>query len=176
MTGRKGKWIVAALIMGTAINLWAQAGKKPAKKATTPAPVKTVAPAQRKVLTPGIYLGNEQFGGGAITTTRFSNLLRQGIKSHDSTGNSYEVINFTFGFAERRMYEDSAGTDLHMITDYMSEPCVGDTISESISNEIYDRIKPGDTVYLSNVLVRRKNAHVSTDTMLGGTLKCYFVK
>jgi hypothetical protein len=117
-------------------------GQQPGKNSAAPS----------RVLMPDTYLGRSGRNGGAITKPDFDNLLRQGITSRDSLGNKYKVIGFFFGYGERSLYEDEAG-NLQTVRDYLEEYCAGDTITANVSGSIYERTKPGDTVYIDRVKV-----------------------
>lgn len=105
-----------------------------------------------KVVKP--YLGHSDYSGGMISKTLFDSLIKQGITAKDSVGNEYEVIDFTFSYIERNLYEDSTGR-LVVMSDYLSEYCLGDTLSSGFHDFIYqdNRTKHGDTVYLDKVRV-----------------------
>ena len=153
-----------------------------------------------RVFIPPVYLGNSDLKGGPIKKEQFNTLLRQGLTSHDSAGNKYRVVGFDFGYSERRVYEDSVGNIVTMM-DYSGEYCKGDTISgdisvtrpsvvkdpfygdaekEDVSRSIYDRVKPGDTVYFYHVVVAKyldaTNSLPDTAGIMGGNMKFYFVK
>ncbi len=136
-----------------------------------------------KVFVPAVYLGKSEFRGGPIKKDEFSNLLRQGLTSHDSSGNRFKVVGFNFGYGERQLYEDSVG-NLQVMIDYASEFCPGDTVSDNIARNpngsIYERVKPGDTIYFERVNVVRfssKNKTLPDSTaFLGRSLKCWIVK
>ncbi|MFI5195821.1 MAG: hypothetical protein ACHQD8_01910 [Chitinophagales bacterium] len=105
-----------------------------------------------RIFLPPVYLGNSEYKGGPIKKNTFDDLLKQGLTSHDSLGNRYRVVGFQFGYAERNVYEDSVG-NLQMLMDYAYEYCPGDTITAAIAASIYDRTKPGDTLYFDRVSV-----------------------
>lgn len=110
------------------------------------------------------YLGQSDMTGGKIPRDEFNRLLKQGLRAKDSSGNSYRVDGFFFSYAERNLYEDSVG-NLMMMTDYMREYCVGDTVSRAISLNIFDRTKPGDTAYFDNIRVNVNGAQQGVKTM-----------
>ncbi len=158
------------------------------------------APGKAKVFIPPVYLGHSDLKGGPIQKDQFNSLLKQGISCHDSAGNKYRVVSFDFGYSERRLYEDSVGNLVKMM-DYSAEFCMGDTIgkdltttrapavkdpfygdqdSSDVSKSIYDRVKPGDTVYFYHVTVAK---YIDATTSLpdssgirAGNMKFYFVK
>ena len=152
------------------------------------------------ILKPLVYLGNSDYTGGPIKKDVFNNFLKQGLVAHDSLGNKYRVIGFNFGYAERNLYEDSVG-NLVTMTDYSFEYCAGDTVSGDISHtkntaitnyldgdpdnydvskSIYNRVKPGDTIYFDQIkVVKYINATQSlpdSAAVLGRSLKCWIIK
>ncbi len=130
---------------------------------------------KKKSFKPGVYLGKENFAGGPISVASFNNILKQGLRSHDSSGNKYKIISFNFIYAERKLYEDSAG-EMGIITDYSTEFCMNDTLPTDISENLDGRVKKGDTIIFDQVMVARLNATRSTDTFLGSSLKCVIMK
>ena len=176
MSIKAGYILAGFFCFAMGVSLWAQQ-KKPAhteSKATEKSAEKDKLP-KKKAFKPGVYLGREGFAGGPIKAAHFDSLLKQGLFCHDSAGNYFTIVSFNFNYAERRLYEDSAG-DMHLMMDNSSETCLGDTISSDISSDIYERIKHGDTVVFNQVIVTRKNATHATDTFLAGTLKCEIAK
>jgi hypothetical protein len=110
------------------------------------------------------------------------------------------VIGFDFGYKERNLYEDSLGNPVVMM-DYSSEYCKGDTVTSNISKTqktaitnyldgdpdandisrgIYERTKPGDTVYFDHIMVAKYLNGTETvpdnKAIKGRSMKFYFVK
>lgn len=163
--------LVFLLVAG--INAWAQ---QKAKNKTESKPVKGHA----KLLKPTTYLGNSDFSGGVMPKAEFKQMLRKGFSSRDSFGNKYTIVGFDFTYAERNLYEDSVGND-EVLTDYLYEYCPGDTVSSNITNNIYGRIKAGDTVFVEHVKLRILPGNTllsAADTNLieGRGMKCVIVK
>lgn len=134
----------------------------------------------KKIIVPMVYLGHSKNTGGPIKKSEFDELLKQGLTSADSLGNNYKVVGFQFSYAERNVYEDSMG-NLQMMMDYSYEFCPGDTITSSISSSIYDRTKPGDTLYFDRVslvkLPKKQGDAVSeSNPVAGRAMKFYIVK
>jgi hypothetical protein len=71
------------------------------------------------------------------------------------------VQGFTFTYAEHNLYEDSVGNPLR-ITDYLVEYCLGDTLSAGIRSSLFDRTKPGDTAYFSDIKVMLPSGQQAT--------------
>lgn len=165
------------------INLDAQQ-KHPAK----PQP-KTNA---RKPFLPPVYIGNSDYRGGPITSDRFRELMMQGLKCHDSLGNKYKITGFDFSFAEHRIYEDSVGnlikaidfTSIYMKGDMLTPDLTtdADTTQEGdLSFSIFQRAKPGDTIFFDHIMVRKqgKNTLLSipdTIDIAGKPIKCVIAK
>jgi len=89
--------------------------------------------------------------GGNITKEEFDALAPQGVRLKDSGGAYIEGFTFTYG--ERHLYEDSVGND-KLVIDYLSEYCLGDSLSPIISKTLPYRTKPGDTAYYDGIQVR----------------------
>ncbi len=152
------------------------------------------------IFMPPVYLGNSPNTRGPIRKDVLTGLLKQGLTSHDSLGNKYRVVGFNFGYAERKLYEDSVGNLVAMM-DYLSEYCAGDTLSSDITHprgtqitdnldgtpdstditkSIYDRVKVGDTIYFDNIRVAKyidaMRSAPDSDAILGKGMKFWIVK
>ena len=88
---------------------------------------------------------------GDITERKFDSLAPTGIHIKEPKGAFIEGFSFTYG--ERNIYEDSAGTE-RIVTDYLTEYCMGDTLSPYIAQTIANRTKPGDTAYYDQINIR----------------------
>jgi len=137
-----------------AASMWAQNTKQ------TAAPGAQAAKTGKKdsVVIPYIhvYLGKSQYTGGTIPKAKFDELLKQGVTSRDSLGNSYTVVGFTFSYAERNLYEDSVGK-LMIQSDYLSEYCEGSMLPDHVLNAMMERTKPKDTAYFDNITLRKQS-------------------
>ena len=91
------------------------------------------------------------YSGGTISKFQFDDIAKQGIHIKDPKGSFIEGFSFTYG--ERNMYEDSAGND-KPVTEYLTEYCMGDTLSPIIKTFIGIRTKPGDTAYYDDIHIR----------------------
>ncbi len=136
--------------------------------------------AAKKIFMPTVYLGNYQCNGGAVHKGELMQLLKQRLTSKDSLGGRYKVLEFTFTYAERNLYEDSIGNPL-ITTDYASEYCPGDTISTNISSNIPDRLKAGDSLFFDRIKIVRyikntNNTYPDSTAFEGRPFKCYIVK
>jgi hypothetical protein len=136
---RKLNFVVVLLSL-VSISLWAQTKDK-----------KTVKPAVKRI---PVYLGHSVITDESkVSENAFDSLLRQGLTSRDSAGLNYKVDGFAFTYGERNLYEDSVG-NLMWLTDHLVEYCYGDTLSTFLLNNITERSKPGDTVYIDQITVR----------------------
>jgi hypothetical protein len=148
----------------------------------------------KRIFKPMVYLGQSQVSGGPIKKEEFNTLLKQGLTSRDSLGDKYKIVSFDFIYGERTLYEDSVG-NLKVLVDFNTSYCPGDTITYDMARTIhaeqsktgeespgiYDRIKPGDTIYFDHIRVERlaKNSVISlSDTIpiAGKGMKFWIVK
>ena len=137
-------------------------------------------PAARKLLLPQAYFAKTNFSGGVVRKDTLSKMLKKGIAVRDSLGNAYKVYGFEFGYAERGWFDDSAANPVLMV-DYLTEYCLGDTLSGGITSSIYDRLKPGDTLFINRVSVykntnRKGESLTEDDVILCKGIKCVIVK
>ncbi|HXS36751.1 MAG TPA: hypothetical protein VN721_08625 [Flavipsychrobacter sp.] len=137
-----------------AVTLWAQQKKTQTNKLVEN-PTEQKGKIRYKPIP--VYLGHSTLSGGTVNKFVFDSLLKQGLTSMDSAGVIYTVSSFIFNYAERNLYEDSAG-NLVMLTDYLLEYCPGDTLTSDISQTIYQRVKNGDTLYFDRVIVKRPDS------------------
>ena len=94
---------------------------------------------------------SSNLSGGTIAKAQFDEIAAQGIHIKSPQGAFIEGFSFTYG--ERNMYEDSVGND-KPVTEYLTEYCMGDTLSPIISHTIAQRSKPGDTAYYDDIHIR----------------------
>jgi hypothetical protein len=125
---------------------YAQTKNTKAKPVTKAAPAKPVF---------DVALGRtSSLSGGKISKNDFDDIAPQGIRIKTPEGAFIEGFSFTYG--ERNIYEDSAGNEKPVI-DYLTEYCMGDTLSPIISHTIATRTKPGDTAYYDDIHIRLPN-------------------
>jgi hypothetical protein len=167
-------------LLAIALDLAAQqsATNKKGAKTTEKTPAKSTGTHKFFVI-PRTYIGGT-YSGGPITKIEFDQLLKKGFTAHDTLGNNYRIVGFDFTYAERNLYEDSIG-NLQVLVDYLNEYCPGDTVSTGISNSIYDRIKPGDTVFIDHVQLRALPGNTlfspgDSLALSGKGMKCVIVK
>ena len=118
----------------------AQRSKKP-KPAVKSTPVKNLPVVD-------IVLGRTSLSQGTLPKRMFDSLAKQRIIA--SAGGT--IQGFTFTYAEHNLYEDSVGNPLPL-TDYLVEYCMGDTLTQGIKSTLFDRSKPGDTAFFSEIKV-----------------------
>lgn len=94
---------------------------------------------------------SSNWSGGKISKREFDAIAPQGLRLKDPQGAFIEGFSFTYG--ERNLYEDSLANE-KWVTDYLTEYCMGDTLSPIISHTIASRTKPGDTAYYDDIHVR----------------------
>lgn len=172
MAKKAGYILTGALTFMCCVSMWAQ--QKGNAKSQANAAKDTALLARKKASRPLVYLGTTDFSGGIITRNDFLNNVKQGITSKDETGNLLKVVGFNFIYAERRLFEDSAG-NMAFQTDYSYEACIGDTLNPIISSSMNNLLKGGDTVFFSQVMVQRKIGN-EIDTIMGRELKCVITK
>ena len=185
--------LLLILLIITGFNLQAQQ-KKPDDKSAQNNKKNT------HIFKPPVFLGHSEYTGGPIKKEVFNNLMKQGLISKDSLGNRYRIVEFDFGYAERNLYEDSVGNLVAMM-DYLSEHCPGDTLpvditqtkhteisnyldgdpdSGDVSRSIYNRAKPGDTLYFDKIQVAKyisaTQSLPDTSAILARSLKFWIVK
>lgn len=133
-----------------------------------------------KTFVPDVFLGRSNLRNGYLKKNLFDSLLRSGLTSADSMGDAFKVIGFDFTYGERKLYEDSMA-NLEVITDYLYEYCPGDTVSAGVSQSLYSRTKPGDTLFFDKIKIARilnKNgsAVIDTNVILGKPMKFVITK
>ncbi len=129
---------------------------------------------------PDVYFGHTSISGGKLKKAVFDSLVKLGLSSRDTLGNTYKVLGFDFTYAERNLYEDSTANYI-VVADYNYEYCPGDTISKGISRSLFSRTKPGDTVFFDKIKVLKQlkdPTQFLPDSMaiIGRAIKCVIVK
>lgn len=106
-----------------------------------------------------VYLGMSDIHEGVVPKPLFDSLMRQGLTARDSAGNALAVTEFFFLYKERNLYEDSVG-NYYVGVDLLSDVNKGNHLNQIISNSIYERTKPGDTVLFENLLVQSADSNI----------------
>ena len=113
---------------------------------------KTDKSVAKKIPPAAVFLGSSEQSGGVIPDHLFDSLGRQPVTARDKDGNAAQVLGFTVTFAERTLAEDSAGNPI-IAVDFFSEKCSGDTLTPVLRNNLFERTKPGDTVWYERIRV-----------------------
>lgn len=118
----------------------------------------------KKVPEVAVFLASTTIDGGVIPDHVFDSLARQPITARDKNGQPAQIVSYTLTFAERTLVEDSAGSPM-LAVDYFSEICNGDTLSAVLRNNLFDRTKPGDTVWYERIQVATATGQTGGKTM-----------
>lgn len=144
------KLLFTLLCTVATVSLVAQSQKK---DASAPDDKGKEAKAKPKPKPVPVYLGKSTIDRGQISKHVFDSLMLQGLTSKDSAGREYKVVQFAFTYAERNAYEDSVGNPM-ILADYLADFCFGDTLNAFLKVNIPERSKPGDTVFIDQVLLK----------------------
>lgn len=120
--------------------------------------------AAKKLPEAAVFLGTTTLDGGVIPDAIFDSLARMPITARAKDGSVAQVVGYTLTFAERTLAEDSAGNPI-LSVDYFSEICTGDTLNTVLKNNIFDRTKPGDTVWYDRIQVATAAGQTGGKTM-----------
>ena len=82
----------------------------------------------------------------------FDSLIAMPLCAKDSLMNTYPIQSFEINYAERGLYQDSAGLPI-IFTDYSSVQCKGNSIPKEWVNIFNERSYKGDTIYIDNIKV-----------------------
>lgn len=121
-------------------------------------------PVAKKLPEAVVFLGTTALDGGVIPDAVFDSLAHLPITARAKDGSVAQVLGYTLTFAERTLAEDSAGNPI-LSVDYFSEICTGDTLSTVLKNNIFDRTKPGDTVWYDRIQVATAAGQTGGKTM-----------
>ena len=124
-----------------------------AQKATKKEPVKTAGgklPVATQMI--DVTLAHYAITNGRISKSLFDSLAKAGLKIAPGAPANAVIDGFAFTYAEHSMYEDSVGNPLP-VTEYLIEYCYGDTLTNNIRSSLFDRTKPGDTVYFDQIKI-----------------------
>ena len=127
---------------------YAQKKKAPEKTGSNSKPIVHAKPVM------DVAIGDSELAGGNISKRDFDTIAPKGIRIKNPQGAFIEGFSFTYG--ERNIYEDSVGNE-KPVTEYLTEYCMGDTLSPIISHTIAQRTKPGDTAYYDDIHIRMPN-------------------
>lgn len=82
----------------------------------------------------------------------FDSLIALPLCAKDSAQNQFPIQSFELTYAERGLYQDSAGLPI-IFTDYTNFKCEGNTISKEWVNQLVERSYKGDTIFIDKVKV-----------------------
>jgi hypothetical protein len=83
----------------------------------------------------------------------FDSLIALPICAKDSNQRNFPITSFDITYAERGLYQDSAGLPI-IFTDYTNAHFEGTSISKEWISLFNERSYKGDTVYVDNVKVK----------------------
>lgn len=96
------------------------------------------------------YLGCAVSDSSYLSKADFEQLMSKSMCAKDSANNTYKVTSFEIVYAERGLYQDSAGLPI-VVTDYTFGKSNGDTIPQTWINTFQERCYRGDTIYFDKV-------------------------
>jgi hypothetical protein len=161
MMNRRLLLLAAIALLVTAV--YAQRKTPKTNTPATPVPASTGKPVM------DVVIGNSNYSGGNITKAEFDANAVHGVHIRNAQGAYIEGFSFTYG--ERNLYEDSVGNE-KPVTEYLTEYCMGDTLSPIIKNTIAKRTKPGDTAYYDDIHIRMPDGRPA----LGKSMKFVIVR
>ncbi len=97
---------------------------------------------------------------GAMTVAAFRKQITERLQIVNDSANRWKIRGFDFQYAERGMYEDSAGNPL-MVVEYLSEFCPGDSVSSGIRGQLPPRVKAEDTAFISRIRIADSAGNVA---------------
>lgn len=107
---------------------------------------------KKKIIHKGkAFLADGRTATGTISKAAFDSLLAFPLIAKDTLGREHKVLNFSFGYAERGLFEDSTGK-LKIMTDYFATESEHGTLPEFWLKNIRERSKAGDTAYFDEVI------------------------
>ncbi len=121
-------------------------------------------PVAKKIPEAAVFLGSTTLNGGVIPDAVFDSLARLPVTAQAKDGSIAQVLGYTLTFAERSIAEDSVGNPI-LAVDYFSEICSGDTLNAVLRNNLFDRTKPGDTVWYDRIQVATAAGQTGGKTM-----------
>lgn len=82
----------------------------------------------------------------------FDSLIALPLCGKDSSHTVFPIQGFEIIYAERGLYQDSAGLPI-IFTDYTTMQCTGNTLSKNWVDLFKERSYKGDTVFIENIKV-----------------------
>lgn len=99
------------------------------------------------------YLACSSMETSILPKKSFDSLIALPLCAKDSNKNIVPIQSFEIIYAERGLYQDSAGLPI-IFTDYSTFQCEGNTIPKSLASLFAERSYKGDTVSIENVKVK----------------------
>jgi hypothetical protein len=99
-----------------------------------------------------MYLGCIKSADLTLSKRSFDSLIALPFCAKDSTMKSFPIQSFKIIYAERGLFQDSAGLPI-IVTDYTEFPVEGSTLPKLWVNQFKERSYKGDTVIIQHVKV-----------------------
>ncbi len=99
------------------------------------------------------YLACSSMETSMLSKKSFDSLIALPLCAKDSNKNIVPIQSFEVIYAERGLYQDSAGLPI-IFTDYSTFQCDGNTIPKSLASLFVERSYKGDTISIENVKVK----------------------
>lgn len=96
------------------------------------------------------FLGCSVSDSTYVNKADFEQLITRPLCAKDSSNNAYKVTSFEIVYAERGLYQDSAGLPI-VVTDYSFGKSNGDTIPQAWIGTFNERCYKGDTIYFDKI-------------------------
>lgn len=110
-------------------------------------------PQKKKIVHKGkAFLADGKTGAGTtVSKAAFDSLIAYPLIARDTQGIDHKVLNFSFSYAERGLFEDSTGK-LKIMTDYYATESEKGKLPEFWLKSIRERSKGGDTAYFDLII------------------------
>ena len=99
------------------------------------------------------YLACSSMETSMLSKKSFDSLIALPLCAKDSNKNIVPIQSFEVIYAERGLYQDSAGLPI-IFTDYSTFQCDGNTIPKSLASLFVERSYKGDTISIESVKVK----------------------
>ena len=99
-----------------------------------------------------MYLACSKSENQYLQKAEFDRLISQPFCAKDTNMNPVTIQNFEILYAERGLYQDSAGLPI-IFTDYTKIPCKGNQLKQEWIDYFLERSYKGDTVFIEQVKV-----------------------
>jgi hypothetical protein len=105
------------------------------------------------------YFACTHAGVVTLSVQDFLNAIQKPLCAKDSMNNILSVHKFDMTYAERGLFQDSAGLPL-ITTEYSFAPCTGDSITAYWRNQFQERAYKGDTIFFDRIIARSSNNQI----------------